>query len=121
MGSEPRDPAPVLDVCSRGDQLLREFLVGDAAARRRVVLGDRYAVAGRLAQAHIAWDHGTEGFFRELGADLLGDLEGQRGARVEKGQHNPADLESRVELALNQLRRMGERSDALQRVVLTLD
>src|SRR4029077_14120004 len=51
----------------------------------------------------------------------LGDLERQRQARIEERQDDTANLQSWIELALDELRGVRERTKAFERVVLALD
>ena len=76
--------------------------------------------ARRLAEAHVARDHGVEDELREVLADLALDVARQAGAPVVHGQQHARDGQARVELALDEAQRVEQAGEALQRVVLGL-
>src|SRR6266576_980340 len=78
-------------------------------------------MTGGLAEAYVARDNGLERLLRIARANLLRNLERQRQPRIEEGQDDAADLQAWVELALDELRRVRQRAEALERVVLALD
>ncbi len=57
----------------------------------------RYPVAGRLAQADVARNHGLEDVVAEVLAHLFRDLVGKTVACVEHRQQNPLDFQGGIE------------------------
>ena len=78
------------------------------------------AVARRLAEPDVARDHGVEDERREVRADLALDVLGELRARVVHRQQHPRDRQPRVELALDQVERVEQAGQALEREVLGL-
>ena len=82
---------------------------------------DGQAVAGRLAQAHVARNDRREHLALEVLLHLGDDLQAQVGARVEHREHDALNLQAAIERLLHARDRTHQRGDALQRVVFALN
>src|SRR6202030_2133841 len=74
-----------------------ETQIGFAADAFEVVDQNRLAVGRRLRHAHIARDHGVVDFLAHEFAYVGHHLAGEIVARIEHGQHDAVDAQSRVE------------------------
>src|SRR5439155_24499433 len=95
-------PRPIPRSATAGD-LLGEFEVGVGPGAVRVVVDDGAPEARRLADAHVARDHGVEDELREVLAHLALDIAREPRAPVVHREQHPRDREARVELALHEL------------------
>src|SRR4051794_40419572 len=90
-------PRPIPRSATAGD-LLGEFEVGVRPGAVRVVVDDRAPEARRLADAHVAWDHGVEDERGEVLAHLALDVARQARAPIVHRQEHARDGEPRVQL-----------------------
>ena len=87
---------------------------------RKIVEHHGLAVARRLAEPDVSWDDGFEDLTREVAMDFLADLHGHAGPTIEHGQHDPADVERRIQPLPNELDGLQQVREPLERVELAL-
>ena len=87
----------------------------------RVVVDHRSPEAGRLADPHVARDHGLEHQAVEVLADLALDVLRQAGAPVVHRQQHPGHRQPRVQFALDQGQGVQQAGKPLEREILRLD
>ena len=96
-------PVPCRAWLATGSNLLRELKVGLGPCTVRIVVCDRQAVAGRLTDPDVSWNHGVEYEIGEVGPDLRSTSAEPRSAVVHCEKH-PCHREARVELETGRAR-----------------
>src|SRR5919197_207664 len=100
--------------------LPRELEISDGAAGAKIVQHDRLAVAGRLAEPYVAWNHRLENFAWEVTTDFVTDLQREARPAIEHREHDSFDREPRVESLANELHRLQQVRQSLERIELAL-
>src|SRR3954452_20834220 len=129
--AEPRSPAtsdgiraprPLPNPLRRATaHLLGQFPVGEGASGGRIEHDDRLPERGRLGQAHRSGHDVAAHLFPEVGPDFAGYLIGQLRAGVVHGEDDGAQLQRRVEIALDEIDVTYELAESFKGVVLALD
>src|SRR5688572_13632304 len=101
-------------------ELLGERNVRLDAARPDVIEDARLAVARRLREADVPWNHGLADLPREVLSHFFGHLMAQVVAGVEHGQEDAVEGEALVQRPPNEVDRLQQVREAFQGVVFAL-
>src|SRR5882724_10862333 len=85
------------------DHLASQVEIGDRAAGSQIVEHDRPAMARRLGEPDVTWNHRLEDFAREVTLHFVADLERETRAAVEHREHDALDRETRVQALTHEL------------------
>src|SRR5512139_3235427 len=89
-------PSPLPSACfCMAQHILGQIEIALGALRADIIEQHRLAVARRLAQGHVAVDHGLVDLAAEVFPDLLGHLLGKIVPSVVHGEQDALDLELR--------------------------
>src|SRR5207302_3600270 len=117
-----RAPRPLPNPLRRATApLLCKLAVRQGAPRGGIEHDDGLAEGRGLGEPHAPGHHVPAHLGPEVGAHLVGHLLGELGACVVHGQDDGAQLQTGVEVALDQVDVPKQLSQALERVVLALD
>src|SRR4051812_30365421 len=105
LPARPVPPTP-LAVSATCSHLLGELQVGHGARAARVVADYGEAIARGLPEADVARDHRVEDELGEVLPDLALDVLGKPRAPVVHGEDHAGDSQARVQLALDQRKRV---------------
>src|SRR6266849_3301561 len=106
VGSEANSapsPRPSPRLVIMVQHLPSQFEVCDGATGPEIVKHDRLAVAWRFRETNVAWNDGVEHLAWKVSIDLVANLERKARSAVEHREHDPQEVETRVELISNEL------------------
>src|SRR2546422_2338023 len=113
-------PSPRLVITVQ--HLPSQFEVCGGATGLEIVKHDRLAVARRFRKPNVPWNDGIEHLSGKVPVHLVANLEREARPAVEHREHDPQDIETRVELLSHEphglLEEMGQ---PFERVELTLE
>src|SRR5882724_10953755 len=120
--SSAPSPRPSPRLVSMVQHLPSQFEVCGRATGLEIVQHDRLAVAWRLRKANVARNDGIEHLSGKVPVHLVANLERQTRSAVEHREHDPQNVEARVQLLSHEpdgfLEEMGQ---PFERVELTLE
>src|SRR5256712_12713891 len=120
--SSAPSPRPSQRLVIMVQHLPSQFEVCGGATRLEIVKHDRLAVARRFRKPNVPRNDGVEPLSGKVPVHLVANLEREARPAVEHREHDPQDIETRVELLSHEphglLEEMGQ---PLERVELTLE